>query len=103
MTGSWGVNGHLRSIEALPELYEIVVVANSSVESAQKSIDIHRFPSSTKAYGSPEDIAANPNVELVIVSVEVRKHYQLVLPALKHRKSVFVEWPLALVSPRPKS
>lgn len=29
------------------------------------------------------------------VSVEVGKHYELVKPALKKKKNVFVEWPLA--------
>lgn len=90
--GAWGVQAHLRSLQGLPGLYEIVAVANSTVESSQKSIDFHKLPATTKAYGSPEDIAADPNVELVVVSVEVRKHYQLAMPALKHKKAVFVEW-----------
>lgn len=93
--GTWGVNAHLRSIQGLSDEYEIVAVANSTVESAQRSIEVHKLPMSTKAYGSAEDIAADPNVELVVVSVEVRKHYSLVMPALNHNKSVFVEWPLA--------
>jgi predicted dehydrogenase len=28
----------------------------------------------------------------VVISVEVRKHYELAMPALKHKKDVFVEW-----------
>lgn len=95
ITGAWGVNGHLRPIQGLSEQYEIVAVANSSVESAQRSIEVHKLPTSTKAYGNPEDIAADPNVDLVVVSVEVGKHYFLTMPALKHKKAVFVEWPLA--------
>jgi len=96
MVGAWGVNGHLRSIQGLPDLYEIVAVCNSSVTSAQKSIDLHKLGAGVKAYGNPEDIAADPDVELVVVSVEVRNHYKLALPALKHKKSVFVEWPLGV-------
>ena len=94
LTGAWGVNAHLRSIQCLDD-YELVAVANSSVESAQKSIDYHELPSSTKAYGSPEDIAADPNVDLVVVSVSVSKHYELAKPAIQHKKDIFVEWPLA--------
>lgn len=41
-------------------------------------------------------MAADPNVELVVVSVEVRKHYQLAMPALRAGKDVFVEWPLGV-------
>ncbi|KAF4629044.1 hypothetical protein G7Y89_g9105 [Cudoniella acicularis] len=92
--GSWGVNAHLRSIQGLSDEYEIVAVANSTVESAQRSIEFHKLPENTKAYGNPEDIAADPNVDLIVISVEVRKHHLLAIPALKHKKSVFVEWPL---------
>lgn len=93
--GRWGVNAHLRSIEGLPKDYELVAVANSSVESAQRSIDFHKLPPTTKAYGSPKDIAADPNVDLVVVSVNVAKHYELAKPILEHKKDIFVEWPLA--------
>lgn len=90
--GAWGVNGHLRSIQGLPSLYEIVAVANSTIESSQKSIEVHKLPATTRAYDNPEDIATDPNVELIVVSVEVRKHYQLTMPALRNKKAVFLEW-----------
>jgi predicted dehydrogenase len=93
--GNWGVAAHLRSIQGLADEYEIVAVANSTVESAQGSVETHKLAKSTKAYGNPEDIAADPNVELVVVSVEVRKHYFLTMPALSHKKDIFVKWPLA--------
>jgi predicted dehydrogenase len=92
LLGSWGVRGHLRSIQGLAGLYEIVAVANSTIESSRKSIEVHKLPTTTNAYGNAEDLAADPNVELVVISVEVRKHYELVMPALKHKKDVFVEW-----------
>lgn len=92
--GTWGVNAHLRSIQGLPAEYEIVAVANSTVESAQRSIEHHGLPASTKAYGNAEDIAQDPNVDLVVVSVRVGKHFQLTKPALQNKKDVLVEWPL---------
>ncbi|KAI0132467.1 hypothetical protein BJ170DRAFT_249111 [Xylariales sp. AK1849] len=91
--GAWGVAAHLRSIQGLAE-YEIVAVANSTVESAQKSIAHHGLPADTMAYGSPEDIASDPNVDLVIVSVAVGKHFFLAKPALDKNKDIFMEWPL---------
>ena len=94
MTGAWAVNAHLKSIQALPDEYELVAVANSSVESAQRSIEFHKLPATTKAYGRPEDIAADPNVDLVVVSVDANKHLQLAKPALLRKKMAFVEWPL---------
>lgn len=94
ITGAWGVLAHLHSIQALSEDYEIVAVANSSVESARRSIEFHKLPAKTKAYGDPKDIAADPDVELIIVSVKVSDHLLLTKPALENNKSVFVEWPL---------
>ena len=98
MLGGWGVNAHLRSIQALPNEYKVVAVANSTVESAQKSIEFHKLPAGTKAYGNPDDIAADPNVDLVVVSVNVARHYELTKPAIEHKKAVFVEWPLSVTT-----
>jgi len=94
LTGSWGVFAHLRSLQGLPGAYEVVAIANSSVESAQRSIDAHKLSSSTKAYGTAKDIAADPNVDLVVISVAVPRHYALVMPVLEQGKTIFVEWPL---------
>ncbi|KAI4593151.1 hypothetical protein KJ359_010075 [Pestalotiopsis sp. 9143b] len=91
--GTWGVTAHLRPLQALED-YEIVAVANSTADSARRSIEHHGLPAETKAYGSPEDIAADPNVDLVVVSVNVAKHFHLAKPALEKGKDVFVEWPL---------
>jgi predicted dehydrogenase len=74
--------------------YEIVAVANSSIESANRSIRHHGLPSSTKAYGSALDIAKDPDVDLVVVSVNVKDHFALTKPAIENGKNVFVEWPL---------
>lgn len=90
--GTWGLQ-HLNSLVASPH-YEITAVCNTSTESAQKAIDIHGL-SNAKAYGSAEDIAADPNVDLVLVSVDVAKHVVLMEPAIKHRKHVLVEFPVA--------
>lgn len=91
--GKWGVSAHLASLRPSPH-YEIVAVCNSSVESARRSIEFHKLPASVKAYGSAEDLANDPNVELVDVSIEVGKHLLAAKPALLAKKQVFVEWPL---------
>jgi predicted dehydrogenase len=90
--GTWGLQ-HLNSLIASPH-YEITAVCNTTTESAQKAINIHGL-TNAKAYGSPEDIAADPNVDLVLVSVDVSKHVALMEPALNHKKHVFVEFPVA--------
>ncbi|KAI1081632.1 oxidoreductase [Whalleya microplaca] len=95
LPGYWGANAHLPSIQVLPEDYQIVAVLNSSVESSKKAIECYGLPEGTKAYGNPEDLANDPRVQLVVISVDVRKHYMLAKPALLAKKDVFVEWPLA--------
>ncbi|KAI8721569.1 GFO-IDH-MocA domain-containing protein [Fusarium sp. LHS14.1] len=91
--GTWGVHAHLRPLLSSPD-YEIAAICNSSVDSAQKSIEFHGLPDSVKAYGDPEDLANDPNVDLISVSVNVAKHWLLAKPALLQGKDVFVEWPL---------
>jgi predicted dehydrogenase len=91
--GKWGVSAHLASLHPSPH-YEVVAVCNSSVESARRSIEFHKLPASVKAYGSAEDLANDPDVDLVDVSVEVGKHLLAAKPALLAKKQVFVEWPL---------
>jgi predicted dehydrogenase len=75
--------------------YEITALCNSSVESAETAIKRHSLPSSTKAYGNPEDLAKDANVDLVVCCVRVDRHHRLTMPPLKAGKAVFVEWPLA--------
>ncbi|KAI0905368.1 oxidoreductase [Ustulina deusta] len=92
--GYWAVIAHLPALRAMPEDYEVIAVCNSSVQSAAAAIKQYGLPESTKAYGSPEDLANDPLVELVVVSVNVGKHLLLAKPALEKKKDVFVEWPL---------
>lgn len=75
--------------------YEIVALCNSSVESAKAAIEAYKLPAKTRAYGSPDDLAADNEVQLVVVSTRVDKHYETALPSVKAGKDVYVEWPLA--------
>ena len=91
---SWAVWAHLEYLKSTKK-YEVVALCNSSVDSAKAAIAAHGLAPTTKAYGTPEDLAADPNVELVVCSVRVDKHYDALLPALKAGKDAFCEWPLA--------
>jgi predicted dehydrogenase len=74
--------------------YTITALCNSSVSAAQKAVKAYSLPDSTKAYGSPEDLANDPDVDLIIVSVRVDKHAEVAIPSLKTGKDVFCEWPM---------
>jgi predicted dehydrogenase len=91
--GVWAVNAHLPYLLASPK-YQVVAVSNSSKESASASIKANNLGDDVKAYGSAQEIANDPNVDLVVVSVRIAHHYDLAKPALEAGKEVFVEWPL---------
>ncbi|KAK2033299.1 oxidoreductase family protein [Colletotrichum zoysiae] len=91
--GAWAAVAILPSLQNSPD-YEIVALCNSSVEAARRSIEMHKLPSSTKAYTDADELANDPDVDLVIVSIVVTKHLDLALPAIAAKKRVFVEWPL---------
>ncbi|OHE97177.1 oxidoreductase family protein [Colletotrichum orchidophilum] len=91
--GAWASIAILPSFQNSPD-YEIAALCNSSAEAARRSIEMHKLPSTTKAYGDVEQLASDPDVELVVVSVVVTKHLAVTLPAIAHKKQVFVEWPL---------
>ena len=94
---SWAETGHLPYLLSPrgKAKYEIVALLNSSVSSAEAARSHFNFPTSVKAYGSPDDLAADPNVDLVVCCTRVDVHLPTVLPSLKVGKACFVEWPLA--------
>lgn len=91
--GAWANIAHLPYL-AQSSQYKIVALANSSVASAKAAIKEHNLSEDVKAYGSPADIADDPNVDMVVVSVKVAQHYSLIKPALESGKMAYVEWPL---------
>lgn len=75
--------------------YKIVALQNSSEKSAKDAAQKYGLSDDVACYGTIDELVADPNVEMVIVSVKVPEHAGLVEPALKAKKNVFVEWPLA--------
>ncbi|KAL8685008.1 MAG: hypothetical protein Q9218_008023, partial [Villophora microphyllina] len=93
---AWATLAHvsaLKSPSPLSKDFQLTALATSSPESAKAAAKAHGLPES-KAYSNAEDIAKDPDVDLVVVSVKVPMHKQLTLPALHAKKDVFVEWPL---------
>ncbi|TVY36898.1 Galactose/lactose metabolism regulatory protein [Lachnellula subtilissima] len=89
----WAPKAHLPYLQSSPD-YEIVAICNSTVESSKASIKAYGLPSSVKAYANPEDIANDKDIDLVVCSVRVDRHYATIAPSLKAGKDVLVEWPL---------
>ncbi|KAK1984584.1 oxidoreductase family protein [Colletotrichum cereale] len=96
-TTAWASNAHLPYLLSPRgrSKYTITALCNSSAEAARRAIKAYDLPAETRAYGSPADLAADPDVDLVVISTRVDQHYDTTLPALRAGKSVYVEWPLA--------
>lgn len=87
---SWGAITHVPALRSLPG-YEVVAVANSSAGSSRAAAEALGIP---KSFPSAEELAADPKVDLVAVTVKVPHHLQLVNVALNAHKMVYAEWPL---------
>jgi predicted dehydrogenase len=94
---SWASDAHLPYLlsERGKKKYKIVALLNSSKEAATKAIQAYALPDGVKAYGSPEELAKDDEVDLVVCTTRVDVHYDTIEPSIKAGKDVFVEWPLA--------
>lgn len=75
--------------------YSIVALCNSTPEAARAAVTAYDLPPSTKTYGDPEALAADPDVQLVVVCTRADVHHATAMPSVRAGKDVFVEWPLA--------
>lgn len=94
---SWAADAHLPYLLSSRgrERFKIVALLNSSEDAARKSIQTYNLPSDAKAYGTPQDLADDSNVDLVVCCTRVDVHYDTIKPSVEAAKNVFVEWPLA--------
>lgn len=86
----WSMRAHLPALLALPE-YELTAVCTSSAETAAESAKAYGAKSAFHDY---HEMVAQPDIDLVSVSVRVPLHHQMVMAALAAGKHVFCEWPL---------
>ncbi|KAI8932713.1 hypothetical protein NX059_010205 [Plenodomus lindquistii] len=91
--GSWATVSHFGYFKQTSR-YEITALQNSSKASAEAAAEKYSLDK-VATYDNPSALAADPNVDIVAVSVNVPEHYSLIKPALEAGKDVFSEWPLA--------
>ncbi|KAJ7815720.1 hypothetical protein B0H13DRAFT_2258052 [Mycena leptocephala] len=96
-TTSWAATAHLPYLLSPRGLarFQITALCNSSTAAARAAISAFHLPPETRAYGSPEELAEDADVELVVCCTRVDVHSATVRPALAAGKMVFCEWPLA--------
>ncbi|MEV6966982.1 Gfo/Idh/MocA family oxidoreductase [Hamadaea sp. NPDC051192] len=90
----WATSAHIPALQALAQ-YEITAVATSRAESAQRAATRFGVP---HAFTDARHLAEHPDVDLVVITVKVPAHAELVQTALDAGKHVYCEWPLALTT-----
>ena len=89
--GGWAANAHVPALREI-EGYELRALSASTPESAKAAGERHGVP---LVFSNPSDLAQHPDVDLVVVTVKVPYHDELVRPALAAGKMVLCEWPLS--------
>jgi len=87
----WAATAHVPALKSLTDKFIITGVANSSLESSRRTADALGLPN---AFASVEELVHSPEIDLVVVTVKVPHHLQLVTAALEAGKHVYCEWPL---------
>ena len=88
---SWGAMAHVPALRALPDDFDIVGVANTSHASAQAAAAACAIP---QAFTSVAELVNSPEVDIVVVTVKVPHHFEIVKAAIHAGKQVYCEWPL---------
>ena len=86
----WAATAHIPALRALPN-YEIRALGATSAEAARAAGEAFGV---ANVYSDHEDLVAQPDVDLVAVTVKVPHHRELVSAALAAGKAVYCEWPL---------
>ena len=81
----------------LSDKYIITALCTTSEESAKAAADKYtkEFGHDVTPYFLPSGkigIAQDPNVDMVVVSVRIPTHLEVIVPAIEGGKDIFVEW-----------
>lgn len=90
----WARVAHVPAIHALPQ-YRLRAVSTTKTETAEAAA---RTFGAEHGFSDARQLIEHPDVDLVVVSVRVPFHYELVCAAVEAGKHVYCEWPLALTT-----
>jgi len=90
-SGGWGAAAHVPALAAVDglELRGLVAGSAASSRTAGAAYGVRGHP-------SVQDLAADEDVDLVVVAVRTPRHRAVVLPALDTGVAVHTEWPFAV-------
>src|SRR5881398_3338235 len=86
----WAATAHIPALRALPS-YEIRALSAHNAESARA---IGAAFGVGTVFSDNEQLVTQPDIDLVVVTVKVPHHRELVSAALAAGKAVYCEWPL---------
>ena len=86
----WAAIAHIPALRALPN-YEIRALSSSSAESARAAGEVFGV---SAMFSDHEQMVIQPDIDLVVVTVKVPHHRDLVSAAIAAGKGVYCEWPL---------
>lgn len=88
----WASHAHLPALRRLKG-FEVRALSASSAESARAAAEKYGIAHS---FGTAAELAASDEVDLVVVTVKVPDHREIIESALAAGKAVFSEWPLGV-------
>jgi predicted dehydrogenase len=86
----WAATAHLPALRALAD-YELRAVSTTRQPTADAAAAAFAVP---RAFDNHQSLVECPEVDLVVVTVKVAHHAELVRAALAAGKAVYCEWPL---------
>ncbi|WP_327670794.1 MULTISPECIES: Gfo/Idh/MocA family oxidoreductase [unclassified Streptomyces] len=88
----WAATAHLPALRRLKG-FEVRALSASSAESAKAAAEKYSIAHS---FGTAAELAASDEVDLVVVTVKVPDHREIIESALAAGKAVLSEWPLGV-------
>lgn len=90
INNGWASSTHIPAIEHLNE-FELTAVGTSNMQSAKKSAEAFH---ANHGFDNMEELAQHPDVDMVVVSINVKDHYKAVKAITPAGKPIYCEWPL---------
>jgi predicted dehydrogenase len=88
---SWAAIAHIPALRALSDDFEIIGVANSSRDSAEKAAASMGLD---RAFTDVAELVSATEVDIVAVTVKVPHHLEIARAAIDAGKHAYCEWPL---------
>jgi len=86
----WATTAHVPTLRALPN-YQIAALSAHNMESARAAGEAFGV---SAVFTDHEQLVAQPDIDVVAVTVKVPHHRELVSAAIAAGKAVYCEWPL---------